>query len=304
MKIIFFGSPKSAIPILEKISNSRHELLAVVTQNAKPKGREKKLTKTDIAQYCIEKKINIFESNNISDLFENELKNLEFDLAVVVAFGQLVPAELLAIPKHGWINLHYSLLPELRGAAPVQWTILNDLKEAGITWFQLDQGLDTGPILLQKKIESNDLDYRKLIHALNELAVLNLDKFLDDIENNKIKKIEQKGDVTYAPKLNEKDLKIDWNSSCNKIILKIKTGNDFLAAWSVFRGDKIKILSFQGLGNESLPPGEIKIQSKTVLVGTESEPLVLGEVIPQGKKRMRALDWLNGVQLKESLKFD
>lgn len=304
MKIIFFGSPKSAIPILEKISNSRHELVAVVTQNAKPKGREKKLTKTDIAQYCIEKKINIFESNNISDLFENELKNLEFDLAVVVAFGQLVPAELLAIPKHGWINLHYSLLPELRGAAPVQWTILNDLKEAGITWFQLDQGLDTGPILLQKKIESNDLDYRKLIHALNELAVLNLDKFLDDIENNKIKKIEQKGDVTYAPKLNETDLKIDWNSSCNKIILKIKTGNDFLAAWSVFRGDKIKILSFQGLGNESLPPGEIKIQSKTVLVGTESEPLVLGEVIPQGKKRMRALDWLNGVQLKESLKFD
>lgn len=304
MKIIFFGSPKSAIPILEKISNSRHQLVAVVTQNAKPKGREKKLTKTDIAQYCIEKKIKIFESNNISDLFENELKNLEFDLAVVVAFGQLVPAELLAIPKHGWINLHYSLLPELRGAAPVQWTILNDLKEAGITWFQLDQGLDTGPILLQKKIESNDLDYRKLIHALNELAVLNLDKFLDDIENNKIKKIEQKGDVTYAPKLNEKDLKIDWNSSCNKIILKIKTGNDFLAAWSVFRGDKIKILSFQGLGNESLLPGEIKIQSKTVLVGTESEPLVLGEVIPQGKKRMRALDWLNGVQLKESLKFD
>lgn len=304
MKIIFFGSPKSAIPILEKISNSRHQLVAVVTQNAKPKGREKKLTKTDIAQYCVEKKINIFESNNISDLFENELKNLEFDLAVVVAFGQLVPAELLAIPKHGWINLHYSLLPELRGAAPVQWTILNDLKEAGITWFQLDQGLDTGPILLQKKIESNDLDYRKLIHALNELAVINLDKFLDDIENNKIKKIEQKGDVTYAPKLNEKDLKIDWNSSCNKIILKIKTGNDFLAAWSVFRGDKIKILSFQGLGNESLPPGEIKIQSKTVLVGTESEPLVLGEVIPQGKKRMRALDWLNGVQLKESLKFD
>lgn len=304
MKIIFFGSPKSAIPILEKISNSRHQLVAVVTQNAKPKGREKKLTKTDIAQYCIEKKIKIFESNNISDLFENELKNLEFDLAVVVAFGQLVPAELLAIPKHGWINLHYSLLPELRGAAPVQWTILNDLKEAGITWFQLDQGLDTGPILLQKKIESNDLDYRKLIHALNELAVMNLDKFLDDIENNKIQKIEQKGDVTYAPKLNETDLKIDWNSSCNKIILKIKTGNDFLAAWSVFRGDKIKILSFQGLGNESLLPGEIKIQSKTVLVGTESEPLVLGEVIPQGKKRMRALDWLNGVQLKESLKFD
>ena len=304
MKIIFFGSPKSAIPILEKISNSRHELVAVVTQNAKPKGREKKLTKTDIAQYCIEKKINIFESNNISDLFENELKNLEFDLAVVVAFGQLVPAELLAIPKHGWINLHYSLLPELRGAAPVQWTILNDLKEAGITWFQLDQGLDTGPILLQKKIDSNELDYEKLIQALNELAVINLDKFLDDIENNKIQKIEQTGVVTYAPKLNEKDLKIDWNSSCNKIILKIKTGNDFLAAWSVFRGDKIKILSFQGLGNESLPPGEIKIQSKTVLVGTESEPLVLGEVIPQGKKRMRALDWLNGVQLKESLKFD
>jgi len=304
MKIIFFGSPKSAIPILEKISNSRHELVAVVTQNAKPKGREKKLTKTDIAQYCVEKQIKIFESNNISDLFENELKNLEFDLAVVVAFGQLVPAELLALPKHGWINLHYSLLPELRGAAPVQWTILNDLKEAGITWFQLDQGLDTGPILLQKKIDSNELDYEKLIQALNELAVINLDKFLDDIENNKIQKIEQTGDVTYAPKINEKDLKIDWNSSCNKIILKIKTGNDFLAAWSVFRGDKIKILSFQGLGNESLPPGEIKIQSKTVLVGTESEPLVLGEVIPQGKKRMQALDWLNGVQLRESLKFD
>lgn len=304
MKILFFGSPKSAIPILESIIDSNHELVGVITQTAKPKGRDKKLTKTDVANYCIEKNINCHETDNLDNLFQNELKEIDFDIAIVVAFGQIVPSLLLDKPRFGWINLHYSLLPKLRGAAPVQWSILNGDFETGITWFQINEGLDTGPILLQKKIQFNDLNYEELITKLNDLATKDLDKFFNDIENGKIQKKEQYGEISYAPKLSELDMKIDWSSSVEKIKSRIKTNNEYLSAWSVFQGDKIKILSYLGTGNENLIPGQIEIKSKSVFVGSATNPLILGEVIPQGKKRMAALDWLNGVQIKENLNFD
>lgn len=304
MKILFLGSPKSAIPILEKIKDSQHQLVGVVTQSAKPKGRDKKLTKTDVALYCLKENLNLFESDNLSKLFEEELKNLKFDIAVVVAFGQLIPVELLAIPKFGWINLHYSLLPKLRGAAPVQWSILNNEVETGITWFQIDKGLDTGPILLQKKMVLNDFDYETLINKLNDLATKDLEAFLNDIENEKIDKKVQVGEVSYAPKLSEHDLKIDWHLSREKIISIIKTSNDYLSAWTIFQGNKVKILNYSGLGSENINPGQIELKSKSVYVGTASLPLVLGEVIPQGKKRMLAIEWLNGVQVKENLHFE
>ena len=223
MKILFLGSPKSAIPILEKIKDSQHQLVGVVTQSAKPKGRDKKLTKTDIALYCLKENLKLFESDNLSKLFDEDLKDLKFDIAVVVAFGQLIPVELLAIPKFGWINLHYSLLPKLRGAAPVQWSILNNEVETGITWFQIDKGLDTGPILLQKKLELNDFDYETLMNKLNDLATMDLEAFLNDIENEKIDKKVQVGEVSYAPKISEIDLKIDWRLSREKIISIINT---------------------------------------------------------------------------------
>lgn len=304
MKILFLGSPKSAIPILEKIKDSQHQLVGVVTQSAKPKGRDKKLTKTDIALYCLKENLKLFESDNLSKLFDEDLKDLKFDIAVVVAFGQLIPVELLAIPKFGWINLHYSLLPKLRGAAPVQWSILNNEVETGITWFQIDKGLDTGPILLQKKLELNDFDYETLMNKLNDLATMDLEAFLNDIENEKIDKKVQVGEVSYAPKISEIDLKIDWRLSREKIIAIIKTSNDYLSAWTIFQGNKVKILNYSGLGSENINPGHIELKSKSVYVGTASLPLVLGEVIPQGKKRMLAIDWLNGVQVKENLHFE
>jgi methionyl-tRNA formyltransferase len=304
MKILFFGSPKSAIPILESIIDSNHELVGVITQTAKPKGRDKKLTKTDVANYCIDKNINCHETDNLDNLFQNELQEIDFDIAIVVAFGQIVPSLLLDKPRFGWINLHYSLLPKLRGAAPVQWSILNGDFETGITWFQINEGLDTGPILLQKKIQFNDLNYEELITKLNDLATKDLDEFFNDIENGKIQKKEQYGEISYAPKLSELDMKIDWSSSVEKIKSRIKTNNEYLSAWSVFQGDKIKILSYLGTGNENLIPGQIEIKSKSVFVGSATNPLILGEVIPQGKKRMAALDWLNGVQIKENLNFD
>lgn len=304
MKILFCGSPKSAIPILARIKDSKHELIGVVTQSAKPKGRDKQLSKTDIASYCIDNNIRFFETESIEKLFNETLRNLEFDIAVVVAFGQLIPSQLLDKPKYGWINLHYSLLPDLRGAAPVQWSILNNQAETGITWFQIDKGLDTGPILLQKKIELNNHTHDELITELNNLASENLDVFLDDIENERVQKKVQTGKISYAPKLTDKDLRIDWNQSLEKIKSIIRTGNDNLSAWTHFAGNKIKILNYLNSDSEKLPPGHIQIRSKSVHVGTNSVSLVLDEVIPQGRKRMLALAWLNGVQSKENLKFE
>jgi len=250
MKILFCGSPKSAIPILEKIKDSKHELIGVVTQSAKPKGRDKKLTKTDIALYCIDNNIGFFETESIKKLFEETLKSLDFDIAVVVAFGQIIPSELLAKPKYGWINLHYSLLPNLRGAAPVQWSILNNESETGITWFQIDKGLDTGPILLQKEIKLNNHTHDELIAELNNLATEKLDVFLDDIEDERIQKKDQTGEISYAPKLTDKDLKIDWNQNLDKIKSVIRTGNDHLSAWTQMNGEKIKILNCKNSDSE------------------------------------------------------
>ncbi|MFM1826167.1 MAG: methionyl-tRNA formyltransferase [Actinomycetota bacterium] len=304
MKVLFCGSPKSAIPILEAINNSKHELVGVVTQSAKPKGRDKKLSKTDVALFCLNHNIKFYETNNIEELFFNEFNNLEFDIAIVVAFGQIVPAQLLDKPKYGWINLHYSLLPKLRGAAPVQWSILNNDLETGVTWFQIDKGLDTGPILLQKKISINDENYEELLNKLNEMASKDLENLLDDIQSHKVQKIKQFGETSFAPKISEYDLKIDWSLGIEKIKAKIKIGNDYYSAWTLFQGNKIKILNFLGTDQEKLNPGQIKIRSKNVLVGTPTSSLILGEVIPQGKKRMPAFDWLNGVQVKDNLNFE
>ena len=304
MKILFLGSPKTAIPILEKIHKSKHDLVAVITQSAKPKGREKKLSKTDIAIYCHEKNIKTYESDDINQLFINEIKDLEFDLAIVVAYGQIIPSHILKKSKFGWINLHYSLLPEFRGAAPVQWAILKKVLETGITWFQIDEGLDTGPILKQKSIEIKDFDYSQLINKLNDLAIEDLEEFLNQIENGTIDKIVQKGDPSFAPKINEYDLKVDWHQNLENVKSKIKAGNEHLYAWTNFQGQKIKILNSLGSGEDYLDPGCIQKKSKTVFVGTTSKPLILGDVIPQGKKKMTASDWLNGIQNKENLKFE
>jgi methionyl-tRNA formyltransferase len=304
MKILFLGSPKTAIPILEKIHKSKHDLVAVITQSAKPKGREKKLSKTDIAIYCNEKSIKTYESDDINQLFINEIKDLEFDLAIVVAYGQIIPSNILKKSKFGWINLHYSLLPEFRGAAPVQWAILKQVLETGITWFQIDEGLDTGPILKQKSIEIKDFDYSQLINKLNDLAIEDFEEFLNQIENGTIDKIVQKGDPSFAPKINEYDLKVDWHQNLENVKSKIKAGNEHLYAWTNFQGQKIKILNSLGSGEDYLDPGCIQKKSKAVNVGTSSKALILGDVIPQGKKQMTASDWLNGIQNKENLKFE
>jgi methionyl-tRNA formyltransferase len=304
MKILFLGSPKTAIPILEKISKSKHDLVAVITQSAKPKGREKKLSKTDIAIYCNEKSIKTYESDDINQLFINEIKDLEFDLAIVVAYGQIIPSHILKKSKFGWINLHYSLLPKFRGAAPVQWAILKQVLETGITWFQIDEGLDTGPILKQKSIEIKDFDYSQLINKLNDLAIEDFEEFLNQIENGTIDKIVQKGDPSFAPKINEYDLKVDWHQNLENVKSKIKAGNEHLYAWTNFQGQKIKILNSLGSGEDYLDPGCIQKKSKAVNVGTSSKALILGDVIPQGKKKMTASDWLNGIQNKENLKFE
>ena len=304
MKILFCGSPNSAIPILEKIIQSKHELVGVVTQSEKPKGRENRLTKTDVAIYCIENNVTIFETANIEKLFESKLGNINFDLAVVVAFGQLIPSYILEKPKYGWINLHYSLLPNLRGAAPVQWSILKNQAETGITWFQIDKGLDTGQILKQKSMNISNLNHDEIIDRLNELAVNQLDELLNDIENQTIKKMAQVGEVTHAPKLTEKDLLIDWNKNVEEIEAKIRAGNNHFRAWTTINGNKIKILNYGKSSSEKTLPGHIRLSSKTVLVGTNSTALVLDEVIPQGRKRMPAFDWLNGIQDKENLYFE
>lgn len=304
MNILFLGTPKSAIPILEKIAKSKHNLIGVVTQLPKPKGRHKIITNSDVSIYCLEKSIKVFESDNISVTFEKYLSKLDIDLAIVVAFGQIIPNSLLNKFRFGWINLHYSLLPQLKGAAPVQWAILNNQSETGFTWFQIDQGLDSGEILYQEKLSINGENYFELMDKLNDLAVNNLEKFLNELEDNKIEKRIQTGESSWAPKLKEEDYRINWNQDFDNVVSKIRASNEYYCSWSEFRNNKIKLNSYLEISDLTNEPGQIIIQDKKVIVGTGTKSIVLGEVTPEGKKKMQAFDWINGIQIKDNLFFN
>ncbi len=303
MNILFLGTPKSAIPILEKLTQSKHHLIAAVTQKAKPKGRNKVITKTDVASYCLENTINVYETDDINETYEKFLSKLDIDLALVVAFGQIIPSSLLNKFRFGWINLHYSLLPDLKGAAPIQWAILNNQNETGYTWFQIDQGLDSGEILFQEKLSIKGETYPELMNKINTLAVNKLDEFLLDLENERIVKRKQTGKSSWAPKLQEKDLKINWNEDYIKTTSIIRISNEYQCSWTCLENEKIKINSYEEISELALQPGEISIQKKKVLVGTGTKSIVLGEVTPQGKKKMLAFDWINGIQNKDNLLF-
>lgn len=305
MRIIFLGSPTQAIPVLEEILNSKHEVVAVITQSAKPKGRGLEKSKTAVAQYAEERNLKLFEVESLrEDFYQNILKKFEIDLAVVVAFGHLIPEGLLDRLKFGWMNVHFSMLPKYRGAAPVQRSILNGEKKLGITFFQIDKGLDTGPIYRQFEIDLDNQFADEAFQELNSLASKKIIELLNQIENYEITPTKQDGEASYAAKLKDNELKIDWNNEHSKILNIIRAGTSNLSAWSTFKGEKIKILNPAKIAESRLNIGQIELIDGEITVGSKDLAIKLGEVIPQGKKRMSAKSWYNGIQDKTGLKFD
>jgi methionyl-tRNA formyltransferase len=306
MKILFLGTPDSAVLVLEKLITTQHQVVGVITQPARKSGRGLDLKDSAVSEFAKQKGLKVFSPEKIDkEYFEQNLKSLDADMAIVVAFGQILSKEILAELKFGWINIHYSLLPKFRGAAPVQRAILQGEKETGISFFKIEEGLDTGPIINSYPYQLSDsATTDSVLQELNVLATQKIEEILTGIQNGSFEPVKQSGEVSNAPKINDIDLRIDWNDLSSEISRKVRTGSKRLSAWATIGDSKIKILSIsENSFEDKIGPGQIKVINKFVNVGCRNGSLIVNEVIPEGKKQMDAISWINGFQDKSDLKF-
>lgn len=305
MRILFLGTPQNAVPILDSLSKSKHQLVGVVSQPARKRGRGLEISDSEVTQAAKELGIPSFSPERLNlEFFENNLSKLDADIAIVVAFGQILPGSLLNKLPFGWFNIHFSLLPKYRGAAPLQRQIMQGDRDGGISIFKIDEGLDTGMIFAQVKHKLGEEDnFEKSLVELVAIAASEIISFLDNIEKSALSPVNQSGQSSVANKLVEADYHITWKENVNQIYNLIRAGSKNLYAWSIFRSIKLKIVDSKITDVESFGFGVIKVVEKSVLVGCADGVLELIRVIPEGKKQMDAFSWINGIQDKTELKF-
>jgi methionyl-tRNA formyltransferase len=299
VRIVFGGTPDVAIPSLDSLLASRHEVVAVVTRPDAPSGRGKKLTASPVAQHAAKLGIEVLKPQRPRDEeFVSWLTEIAPDCCPVVAYGALLPQRVLDIPRHGWVNLHFSLLPAWRGAAPVQHAILAGDQITGATTFRIVLELDAGPIFatVTEPIRPEDTA-GDLLHRLSLSGARLLVETLDGIEDGTLTPTpqpESDSQVSYASKINVEDAKIDWASAAEVVDRLIRACAPAPGAWTTFRGERFKINS-AGIADTVLPPAALEITKRSVRVGTATEALELGEIQAQGKKPMAAADWARGI---------
>ena len=299
MRIVFGGTPDVAIPSLDALADSRHELVAVVTRPDAPSGRGKKLTASPVAQRAAELGIEVLKPQRPRDEeFVTRLTELAPDCCPVVAYGALLPQRVLEIPRHGWVNLHFSLLPAWRGAAPVQHAILAGDQITGATTFRIVLELDAGPILatVSEPIRPDDTA-GDLLHRLSLSGARLLVETLDGIEDGTLTATPQPetdAQVSYASKINVENARIDWTQSADVLDRLIRACAPAPGAWTTFRGERFKINSAR-ISDAVLAPGVLQISKRAVRVGTATQALELDEIQAQGKKPMPAADWARGI---------
>jgi methionyl-tRNA formyltransferase len=299
VRIVFGGTPDVAIPSLDALADSRHELAAVVTRPDAPSGRGKRLTASPVAQRATELGIEVLKPQRPRDEeFVTRLAQIAPECCPVVAYGALLPQRVLDIPRHGWVNLHFSLLPAWRGAAPVQHAILAGDQMTGATTFQIVLELDAGPVFatVTEPIRPDDTA-GDLLHRLSLSGARLLVDTLDGIEDGTLMPTPQPetdAQVSYASKINVEDARVDWTRAVEVVHRLVRACAPAPGAWTTFRGERFKINSAH-ISDAVLPPGVMEITKRSVRVGTGTRALQLGEVQAQGKKPMTAADWARGV---------
>jgi methionyl-tRNA formyltransferase len=300
VRIVFAGTPDVAVPSLTALLASRHEVLAVLTRPDAPSGRGKKLTASPVATRAEAAGIEVLKPKRPKDEdFVARLTELAPDCCPVVAYGALLPQRVLDIPAHGWVNLHFSLLPAWRGAAPVQRAILAGDQVTGATTFRIVLELDAGPTYaaVTEPIRPDDTS-GDLLHRLSLSGATLLVETLDAIEAGAEPQPQPDAEVSYASKINVEDAMINWARPADELDRLIRGSAPAPGAWTTFRGERFKINSARIAAN-NLPPGALEITKKSVQVGTATRALELGQVQAQGKKPMPAADWARGVSFDE-----
>jgi methionyl-tRNA formyltransferase len=296
MRIVFIGTGEIGVPTLQALQKSEHELVGVVTQPDKPVGRAQKITAPPVKAALSESMMSILQPTRIKDSQSiEEIRVLAPDAIVVMAYGQILPRAVLEIPKITCLNLHASLLPRWRGAAPIQAAIAAGDRETGITVMFMDEGLDTGDILLQRKVDISASETGATLHdRLAQIAPETLLESLRLLAAGNTPRIRQnKALATYAPKLNREAGKINWNESTEAIERKIRAYNPWPGAFTEFAGRNLKLFS-AAIVDLRGKPGEILRKDRELVVATSDRALSLTEIQLEGKKRMTASEFLRG----------
>ena len=305
MRVLFAGTPLPAVASLEALlASPRHEVVAVLTRPDAPTGRGRRLEASPVRRLAEEHGVEVLTPRRPRDPeFLERLAALAPDACPVVAYGGLIPPAALEIPRHGWVNLHFSLLPAWRGAAPVQRALLAGDEITGACTFQLEQGLDTGPVYgtiteeVRRTDTSGDLLDRLSVDGARLLAAT-----LDGIEDGTLRPVPQPAEgVSQAPKLTVDDARVDWKTPAQFIDRQVRACTPAPGAWSTFGGERVKLFPLAPLpGPSALEPGAVEVDKRGMVVGTGSGHAVrLGEVQPQGRKRMGAADWARGLRLDD-----
>jgi methionyl-tRNA formyltransferase len=307
MRLVFAGTPAVTLPALEAITASDHELVAVVTRPDAPAGRGRHLVRSPAGAWADEHGIEVLTPQRPREPeFLDRLRDIAPDCVPVVAYGALVPPAALEIPKRGWLNLHFSLLPAWRGAAPVQHAVLHGDEVTGASVFELEAGLDTGPVYgtLTEDIRPADTSGDLLERLATEGAGL-LVAVLDAMAAGTARAHPQPADgITLAPKITVEDARVRWADPAFAVDRRIRACTPAPGAWTTLREERVKLGPVRPVANAaSLAPGDMLVERTQVLVGTATTPVILGEVRAAGKKAMPAVDWARGLRIQPGEKL-
>ena len=300
MRLLFAGTPEVALPSLTGLLGSSHEVVAVLTRPDAPTGRGRRTSPSPVALAAEEAGVEVLRPRRLSDSGVIErLRELAPDCAAVVAYGGMVPRDALTVPQHGWVNLHFSLLPAWRGAAPVQHALLHGDEVTGASVFALEEGLDTGPVYgvmteqVRPRDTSGDLLGRLAIAGAGLLVAT-----LDGIERGDLVAVPQPVDgVSSAPKLSVEQARVDWSRPAYVVDRQVRACTPAPGAWTLVRGERLGLGPVQPSGERDLSPGRVRSGRREVLVGTgDGQAVRLGEVRPAGKRAMAAADWARGLR--------
>ncbi|MUK00736.1 methionyl-tRNA formyltransferase [Vibrio cholerae] len=306
MRILFAGTPEVAVPSLKALVDAGFDVAAVLTRVDAPLGRRRVLTPSPVAVAAGELGLTVLKANRFTPELIERLGALELDAAAIVAYGGIVPPAGLVLPRHGWINLHFSVLPAWRGAAPVQHAVLAGDDIIGATTFRLEEGLDTGPVFgVMTESLQPDATSGQVLERLSSSGAVLLVQTLSGLESGRVTAAPQVGEPSLAPKLTIDDARIDWSQTALSVRRRVNAMTPEPGAWTTIDGQRLK------LGPVALPsetadgpaPGRVRVVERQVRVGTGRGEIVLGSVQPAGKKMMDALDWARGAATRGELVF-
>jgi len=297
MRIGVAATPYVAIPTLDWLVTSPHDIPLIITQPDRPSGRGQEISQSPVSKWADEHGIQIVKPSSPSDLV-GVINSL--DVVITIGYGVLLPETVLKLPRYGFLNLHFSLLPLYRGAAPVQRAIQNGERVTGVSVFQLDKGMDTGPLFTQLKLEI-DSEWRsyELLERLSLIGPVAIEEALTMIENG-LSPIEQTGHASMAPKISKAEASIDWSQSSEEIVNKVRAFYPTPNAWTLWKGNPLKVTRVNRAHSElALSPGQIHCADNSLFVGTgNGEVVELLLIVPAGKSEMSAIAWSRGAHLR------